>query len=749
MRGAEAPELGRSSAPRMANFYPKPTFSLTIKLYCRPSSVALVALALLGIGALADTANAQTCTVSGSSGSRWVADAAGTPCAIPPNTTLNGNVPATPGNPVIYATGAGSEITTNNVTVSPFNGGSTGGLATANGVIIFSAGSSINGNWSTAASAQTGGTIIFQPGSVINPAYGGGGTALLANGAGSQIIASGLSANLNGAGGNIGANATNGAVISLNGGTTITYAPGGGGNTGLWATGAGSQIVTNGVTVSMPGGGGNDTAVRADAGTSVTLANSTISVLGNGGNETGLFANGGSITGSDTTITVSSPGGPARGGVLQNGATIALTGGSVTTSGTPGSYGFLFLAGTNALSLNGTTVSAASDAFAVQAGTATINTEGATVTGNPYSGNNGILLSVTNSSTATMTSNSSTLTGAITTAAGSTSNVTLGGGTTWNMTASSNATNLTNNDSNILVTAPVGDPTSLAAYKTLTVMNYTGTGGKILLNTYLGTDGSPSDQLIVNGGTATGTTSLAIHNTTGPGAETLGNGILVVNAINGGTTAPGAFMLNGEVRAGAFDYDLFRGGVGGSSPNDWFLRSDFIVPEPPGVTPPGVLPPIVLPPPATPPDAFPADPPPSILPPGIYPIIGPEIATYGVVQPIARQLGLATLGTLNQRIGDTMTLANAGTSGTGWASSAWGRFFGQQINNQYRAFAESSASGGLGGFQAGLDLWRGDTFPGHRDAAGVYFALSQATMSVDGLVTNPAATGYIMTAPAR
>ena len=46
-----------------------------------------------------------------------------------------------------------------------------------------------------------------------------------------------------------------------------------------------------------------------------------------------------------------------------------------------------------------------------------------------------------------------------------------------------------------------------------------------------------------------------------------------MSAINGGTTAPGAFMLAGEARAGAFDYDLFHGGVAGSSPNDWFLRS--------------------------------------------------------------------------------------------------------------------------------------------------------------------------------
>ena len=47
-----------------------------------------------------------------------------------------------------------------------------------------------------------------------------------------------------------------------------------------------------------------------------------------------------------------------------------------------------------------------------------------------------------------------------------------------------------------------------------------------------------------------------------PGAETTGNGIQVVKAINGATTSPGAFTLRDpELRAGAFDYDLFRGGV--------------------------------------------------------------------------------------------------------------------------------------------------------------------------------------------
>jgi hypothetical protein len=336
-----------------------------------PIAVALL-IACIPLG----DAVAQICTVSSSS----VTLGSGS-CSISPNTTLNGS-------PAVHAT-TNALITTNNVTVNPTNGGSTGGLAETNGTIIFSAGSSINGNWATAASAQTGGQIIFRSGSAINPAFGGGGTALIANGSGggqaSQIIATGLSVNMNGGGGNVAAKAIGGGVITLNTGTTINFAPGGGGNTGLWATGAGSQIVTTGTNLTMTGGGGGDTGVRADGGANVMLSGGAVQVQSNGGGETGLMASGAgsSINASGLTVGVSNSGG-GRGAFLQNGAAIALTNGSVTTSG-PGTFGFLFQAPTgiaNTLTLNGTNVSSAADAFAVQGGTANIATTDATVIGN-------------------------------------------------------------------------------------------------------------------------------------------------------------------------------------------------------------------------------------------------------------------------------------------------------------------------------------------------------------------------------
>jgi autotransporter-associated beta strand protein len=98
--------------------------------------------------------------------------------------------------------------------------------------------------------------------------------------------------------------------------------------------------------------------------------------------------------------------------------------------------------------------------------------------------------------------------------------------------------------------------------------NYIGAGGTLAVNTFLGGDGSPSDILAISGAgmAATGNTMVRVTNVGGPGAETT-NGILVVNAVNGATTTPGAFTLaNGELRAGAFDYDLFRGGVSPAAP---------------------------------------------------------------------------------------------------------------------------------------------------------------------------------------
>jgi outer membrane autotransporter protein len=280
--------------------------------------------------------------------------------------------------------------------------------------------------------------------------------------------------------------------------------------------------------------------------------------------------------------------------------------------------------------------------------------------------------------------------------------------------------------------------------------NYAGTGGTMAINTVLGGSGSPSDKLVISGGLASGSTIVHVTNAGGVGAETTGNGIPVVSAVSGATTAPGAFARPaGELRAGAFDYDLLRGGASGASPNDWFLRSDFVGGGGGGV-------PLPIPP-------FPIDPPPATLPPGVaFPIIGPELATYGVVQPLARQLGLSILGTLDDRVGDTYepdgcavapavapdSLPTRKRPAPGpcslFSPSAWGRFFGQTIDNHYQAFADPRASGNMGGFQGGIDLLRGSLIAGQYERAGLYGAFGDTSVNVNGLATNPAATAYLL-----
>lgn len=123
----------------------------------------------------------------------------------------------------------------------------------------------------------------------------------------------------------------------------------------------------------------------------------------------------------------------------------------------------------------------------------------------------------------------------------------------WTMTANSLVTQDVTNAGLIDVVPPVG-----GVFKTLTTQNYLGQGGTLGLNTFLGTDGWPSDKLVINGGAASGDSLLRITNAGGPGLLTRSNGILVVEAIDGGVTAPGAFALSDVVAAGPFEYRLFR-----------------------------------------------------------------------------------------------------------------------------------------------------------------------------------------------
>ncbi|MDR0251160.1 MAG: autotransporter-associated beta strand repeat-containing protein [Burkholderiales bacterium] len=96
-------------------------------------------------------------------------------------------------------------------------------------------------------------------------------------------------------------------------------------------------------------------------------------------------------------------------------------------------------------------------------------------------------------------------------------------------------------------------------------------GGIITMSAIL--DATPSsDKLIIND-TVTGSTTLHITNLGGVGAQTTGDGVLVIDA-SGAVIAPGAsFVLAAPLVAGGYQYMLYQGGIGGSNPQNWYLRN--------------------------------------------------------------------------------------------------------------------------------------------------------------------------------
>lgn len=330
---------------------------------------------------------------------------------------------------------------------------------------------------------------------------------------------------------------------------------------------------------------GNDIA---GAGARASMDINGVSLSTQGSSAYGLVAFGQSANLSAQHVRVDTAGQDAHASVVRNGGQVSISDSTLTATGANAAAVFM----TGPADVNGTAtlsnviLSAAQGAsVAVDGGTADLsllNSKAQVNDGRWLTVGNG---QVADASVLTATLDASIVTGAATTAVGSTSNVILRNDTDWEMTANSNVSNLTNNDSQIRFSAPGGVPALASSYKTLTVANYAGNGGDIGLNTYLGADGAPSDRLVVDGGAASGDTGLRIANTGGPGAHTLVNGIQVVEAANGGVTTAGAFTLRNRVVAGPYEYRLIRGSRDDSDEQGWYLRSEQEVKPPVESTP--------------------------------------------------------------------------------------------------------------------------------------------------------------------
>lgn len=543
------------------------------------------------------------------------------------------------------------------------------------GVHLTGAGASValSGAGTVVANGSADGVLIDS--TVSNGGIAAGATSIAAGGAGKGIDNLGTNTTIALSGTQIGTTGNGadglsstgtGARIATDAATVVRTA--GDNARGLFVTGADSTLAADGTTVATTGAGAH--AIVAGSGATAWLSGTKVSAAGAAAD--GLVArNGGRI--GDTGSSLASAAG--NGATVDGGGVLALTGTTLkgATAGVMSTDTLATGATSSVLVDGGSVASVAGPAFAARGGTVDIAVRNGTV----VTAGNGTLLDLANGSTATFSASAVNLAGDIVSDASSTGNVFLANGTTltgtidpvaltvdgsstWHMTGSSVLSSL-NNAGLVAFAAPSGSPTAAGSYRTLTTGSYVGNGGTIALNTYLGADASPTDRLIVNGGTASGTTGLKIANTAGTGAQTTGDGIPVVVTANGGTTTASAFHLAGPVQAGAYEYRLYRGGQGDA--NGWYLRSQ-LDPTDPG-DPVG----------------------PSVIEGGdnggnlAY---RPGVAGYAMTPLLNADYGFSTLGKLHERVGDIYNLEK---QAPGNHDGVWGRIGGQSLDANAGRFA--------------------------------------------------------------
>jgi outer membrane autotransporter protein len=468
---------------------------------------------------------------------------------------------------------------------------------------------------------------------------------------------------------------------------------------GLIAGTGGAKIVFTGgsITTLVGTGVAAFTGVLELSNTSVTTGPGAVGVWLNAGG----FA---SLTNTDVTTSGASAYGVYMAG---GGNTLDMTGGSISATGAS-ARAIIGLAGVNTVNIRGVTIaSAQSSAFEANGATAVLNV---TLSDTKVTAPTAM---IANAGTLNLTASNSELTGRGAKAGGGTFNLTLADNSIWKLTANSTVTTLINDPSLIDFLAPTGNPALLSSYKTLTVNNYIGEGGNIGLNTRLALDGSPSDMLVIDGGSASGTSGLIIKDTGGKGAQTIGNGILVISTVNAGTTAPRAFSLAVPAVAGPYEYDLFRGAVDGTAPENWYLHSDYIPPSEPPMTPD---PPVVQVPPA--------------------PHYRQEVSLTAAVVPLAILYGRTMIDTYHERIGDR-TLNGTLENSADRVGPTWSRVlgdFGRHSGDPLGVYegSEPTFNYRLLGLQVGADLYSGANGTlGGGDVGGLYAGFGSTLADVE------------------
>ncbi|MGU3521852.1 autotransporter-associated beta strand repeat-containing protein [Enterobacteriaceae bacterium C23F] len=191
-----------------------------------------------------------------------------------------------------------------------------------------------------------------------------------------------------------------------------------------------------------------------------------------------------------------------------------------------------------------------------------------------------------------------------------------------------------------------------------------------------------ADKLVINGGKATGTTRLDID-VSQLGEPTTGDGIMVVQALNGATTTAqttkDAFNIGTDkLIAGAWQYQLYAGNASGAG-EDWFLRAGY----------------------------------------------SPVVPGFDTLPSIVRQADLFVLGTLHQRVGDEQP----------WRADVpedqegrfWARYLTKTVDQHLNDATSSKSHSQYDGMQIGLDLWQNDQW-----RSGIYTTFMDLDSSING-----------------
>jgi autotransporter family porin len=228
---------------------------------------------------------------------------------------------ASAGQTGLRATGPGSNISSTNslIRLGPANG-----TTTANNLV--------------GATADNGASLALFA-TTVQMLGGTGGASnfgLVANGAGSSIMATGTSVSTISRG-SFGVLAQNGGAVTLGNGTQVTTTGAQNGTVGshaLYASGAGSRIGATGVTVSTSGTSAN--AARAENGATIDFAFSQFTTTGNTGHALLATGAGSRITGTSLAISTNPVSGGGSAARADNGGEIALVSSQLTTAGAAG-----------------------------------------------------------------------------------------------------------------------------------------------------------------------------------------------------------------------------------------------------------------------------------------------------------------------------------------------------------------------------------------------------------------------------